>query len=228
MEDFVLTFVLPNLKADAAHSYDHFCKVRDHAREAVAATTLEEWQKEAVVAAAFLHDIDDPKIARGIVPIGPATWASLVIDRCGLQNREAILRMIDLVSCSKWADRRDEESPDWYYIPRYCDRLEAIGEIGVERCVEYSTALSRPFHSTTTVRVVNDEDLKQAVTTERYEAYGRGVRTQPETVIDHFYDKLLHIRLPEWCINPYLERMFDERQHHMKEWVFSYWRNLQI
>lgn len=53
--------------------------------------------------------------------------------------------MIDLVSFSKNGNKILSQLPEWYYIPRYADRLDAIGLIGLWRCYEYSFRVKNPF-----------------------------------------------------------------------------------
>ena len=222
MEEFVIKFVLPNLKQDSAHDVNHFRKVRDHALQAVEETQLEQWQKDAIVHAAFLHDLDDRKLTKGVIPVGHDSWVSFVLDRFSVPHADIIKKMIDLVSSSKWGDRRDDDSPDWYYLPRYCDRLEAIGLEGVRRVIDYSLAEGRSLHNEETERVENEEQLRRVATTERYEEYTTGRRTSA-TALDHFYDKLLHTILPDWVDNAYLAEQFATRQQETREWVYNYW-----
>lgn len=224
MEDFIVLTVLPNLKADSAHDLDHFRNVREHAQRAVTETQLEEWQKEAIIHAAFLHDLDDKKLTKGMLPLGYDSWVDFVLNRFSIPHADAIKKMIDLVSSSKWGDRRDDDSPDWYYLPRYCDRLEAIGVEGVRRVLDYSISLNRPYHNEETERVENEEQLRGVATKERYEEYTTGRRTSA-TALDHFYDKLLHTTLPDWMHNTYLAEQFAIRQEETREWVYQYWIN---
>ena len=48
--------------------------------------------------------------------------------------------MVSLVSSSKNGDRIPEDAinNEWLLYPRYADRLEAIGIIGIERCYQYA------------------------------------------------------------------------------------------
>jgi uncharacterized protein len=228
MEQFVIREVLPYLHCDAAHSIDHFLAVRDHAILAVdqASGFLTDEQKEAVIAAAFLHDVDDYKLTKGHTPLYHDTWLEYVIEELKIPNGESITKMVELVSCSKWGDHKDDTSPDYYYIPRYCDRLEAIGEIGVKRCIEFSESRQRPFHLPETSIVTTREDLYKVATPERYDLYSRGIKRYPETILDHFYDKLLHIKLPVWMSNnQYLRTEFDKRTGYVEDWVINYWKN---
>ncbi len=240
MEELVRNEILPffNLTEDS-HSIDHFIKVRDHAIQAVKDIDLEQWQKDAIITAAFLHDVDDVKLtgkldarkssikddlcdvklAKGISPLYHNTWCEYTLEKCNIPNGDIILKMIDLVSCSKWGDRKDETSPDWYYIPRYCDRLEGLD---VERTISYSNGLGRPMYDENTERVYKKEDIPLVATQERYELYTRGIQ-KSKTAIGHFYDKLLHIRLPEWMKNEYLEDEFKKRSLYVENWLIEYW-----
>lgn len=45
--------------------------------------------------------------------------------------------MIKLVSYTKNKNIIDISVPEWYYIPRYADRLEGIGKVGIVRTLHY-------------------------------------------------------------------------------------------
>ena len=135
--------------------------------------------------------------------------------------KRPIIEMIDLVSCSK---NGDSEPPEpWMAIPRDCDRLEAIGQIGIDRCREFTIHKKAPFHTETTPRAQTIEDVWKAATPERFDAYMKGVNSI--SMIDHYYDKLLHIGRPEKLRsqNPYILRQAAKRNDVMASFVVDYW-----
>ena len=77
-------------------------------------------------------------------------------------------------------------------LPRYADRLEAIGEVGIERCYIYTIYVNRPLYLETTPRATTREELNHIVTTDRYKDY-LDKKVAENTLISHIYDKVLHI-----------------------------------
>lgn len=202
------------------HGIDHMLKVAEHASNALEYETLSPQKKLQIYLAALLHDADDDKIfksenyenARQIL-------AKLFIDH---DVKEDIIEMISLVSCSKNGDSVPREP--YMVIPRDCDRLEAIGEIGIERCLEYSQHIGNPLHADTTPRVYTREELWKVATAERFANYKRSA-----SVIDHYYDKLLHIGQPDKLKsgNKYILMEAMRRNEVMIDYVLNYWRNVQ-
>lgn len=229
----------------AGHGVDHMIAVADHAVKALEHEDLHNYIKVRVELAALYHDIDDPKIfkdsknyenARRLLGeiLTPDVIDDFYIEECNsIRNHtlskirycsyfiDMIIDMIDLVSCSK---NGDKEPPFPYMaIPRDCDRLEAIGQIGIDRCLEFTKSKGTPFHIDTTPRTFTDEEVKLAATRERFMAYMNG--SQSLSMIDHYYDKLLHIGAPE-CLrskNSYILKEAAARNQIMTQYVINYW-----
>jgi uncharacterized protein len=105
-----------------------------------------------ILAAALLHDVDDlkyfdhpkddkygnAKLILQEAQVNPSSW-------------DAILLMIDSVSsCSSSngnsVPKTIKESKEYFrLIPRWDDRVEAVGAKGVLRCYQYNQELGRPF-----------------------------------------------------------------------------------
>lgn len=220
MEAFVEDFVLPYLVQDEAHNLNHFVEVKNLAEEACKDFELEPWQRECVITAAFLHDLDDKKLQKDGKE---GKWVDYVLLTLDIPQKDIIQKIIDLVSCSKWGDRTDEVSPDWYYIVRYCDRLTAIGKRGLERCLAYTKLVGNPVHTNCTRRVSSLEEFKEVASRERYLEYTNGKKS--ESVVDHVYDKLYHISLPDWLKSSFLSGKYEEEEKYLVAWVIDYWKN---
>lgn len=226
--------VLPKLHTDSSHSIEHFDAVTEHCRRAV--TDHTDSQKMSVILAGLLHDVDDVKLLKDHCAktrdyseerfvLDEYSNARFVLDKVGYDDTETVIKMIDLVSCSKNGDSHDESLPDWYYIPRYADRLEATGEIGIKRIITYNTGLGRPMHAEQTQRVSSVEEMSLVAVKERYDLYiQRRTDIYPLTVLDHVYDKIYHIAIPEWLHNTYLEEEMAGRKEYIVEWVINYWK----
>jgi len=213
------------------HGIDHMIAVMEHAKKAVLCEDLPQHTKEQIILAALLHDADDTKIfpnnkeyenARAILneTLTEEYLTSLMKDD-KYQFIEDIIRLISLVSCSKNGDSDPEHA--WMVIPRDCDRLEAIGEIGIQRCDEYSNATNAPDYIHSTAIVHTEEELWKVATPERFAKYKKSV-----SKIDHYYDKLLHIGKPE-CLkskNRYILEEASRRNRIMIRYVLDFWSNM--
>jgi len=226
----ILDEILPNLHTDSSHSIEHFDKVAEHCTKAVEDSDLSDEKKEWIIIAGECHDLDDEKLTGKSKGYPNAT---LVLVKLGIIDSEyegihPIITMIDLVSCSKNGDSFDDTLPLWYYIPRYADRLEGTGQIGIERTITYNTRLGRSMHSVLTERVSSREELELVATKERYELYTSGVVDKyPLTVLDHIYDKIYHLSIPEWFSNTYIESQMSSKKEYVIKWVVEYWSERQ-
>lgn len=195
------------------HGWSHISKVVGHCEKALLEEpSLSEENRAVVLAAALLHDADDRKLF-------PSSNADLVNALSILKSSSfpehlvpLVISCIRLVSCSSQALYEvNRVQPSWMFIPRDADRLEAIGLEGAVRCLEYGKG-TIPLFSANTPRPQSKEDILFHATFERFEAYKKGRRSV--SVIDHFYDKLLHLKCDD-SGNPYLTRMGIERSQQM-------------
>ena len=130
--------------------------------------------------------------------------------------------MIKYVSSSK---NRNEISAEcqqypWLLIPRYCDRIEAIGTIGLERTYRYTKTINRKLFDENTKRYTTKGDLFNDELINRYETY----KGDSITMIDHMYDKLLHI-CKDKVGNKYIDQIIEERNEIMVEFCLAFGRN---
>ncbi|CAK0809368.1 unnamed protein product [Prorocentrum cordatum] len=121
---------------------------------------------------------------------------------------EDVLRMIGLVSCSANGNSAPPEAsaePELLW-PRWADRLEATGEIGVVRCWQYNCEVQAPLSVDTTPRPRTEEEVWELATPERFDEYQR-TGGASASMMDHYYDKLLRVARPPPALvrNSYLE-----------------------
>ena len=204
------------------HDLDHFITVKNHVINALQYEDLPELTKQKVILAGLLHDIDDHKIFNTTNYENARNILNKYMNNSDIED---IIEMISLVSCSKngSSDNKDK----WKLIPRDCDRLEAIGEIGIERAYTYTIHVSRPLHCEDTIRAYNINDINKAATIERYNNYMKGAKSV--SMIDHFYDKLLHIGKPDnlKSDNIYILQEAEKRNKIMQDYVINYWNSLK-
>jgi uncharacterized protein len=204
------------------HGFDHFIAVANHAVAALKCETLSPRKKLEVELAALLHDVDDSKIFPDSMGYQNAR---AILEKIDVSDKDELIEnaieMIDLVSCSKNGDR---EPPEPYMaIPRDCDWLEAIGQIGIDRCRDFTIYKQAPFHVDSTPRAYTEEQVWMEATPERFTAYMNGAKSA--SMIDHYYDKLLHIGKPAHLRsqNPYILEEAARRNHIMVEFIINYW-----
>jgi uncharacterized protein len=178
--------------------------------------------KLSVLLAALLHDADDGKFfpdnkhnenLRLVLFDKTSEFINLVID------------MVNLVSSSKNGDSIPPEiiGNEWKLIPRYADRLEAIGLIGIERCYIYSKKANMPLYLEDTPKPKTEDDLWSIATIERYQSYNGNSKS----MIDHYYDKLL--RLTFFPIqNKYFEEECNKRRKPVVDFILQFGKNEKI
>ena len=226
---------------DESHGLSHMLTVLCHTNEALKLwpAPIEHKQLLKVKLAALLHDIDDSKYfptsvdyqnARHILQL--ANRQSSESDYLNSEDIEDIIKMIGWVSSSKNGDTIPLEAIEHEYLlyPRYADRLEAIGLIGLERTLEYTLKLKKQGNPNgvlfleSTRRAKNEEELFSTIATEiRYKNYNGS----SNSMIDHFYDKLL--RLGVYPIrNHYFDTICQQRQKPLIDIVLYFGNNETI
>ena len=200
------------------HGIQHAITVMTHASNAIKAKNynLTQTQYDAVILAALLHDADDSKFFPNH---HNNENLRIVLANKPLEFVDFVVKMVNWVSSSKNGDSIPDEAIDneWMLIPRYADRLEAIGMIGVERCFTYTIHKKRPLYTDETPRPKTIEEIYQIATEERYKAY----TCSSCSMIDHFYYKL--IRLAVYPIsNPYFDSECKTRIQPLIDFVLKF------
>lgn len=226
----LLNNIFDKTKPDIGHDLNHAIIVHRHGINAIESCgdKLSDEIRLSIELACLTHDLDDEKVV-GKQEV-ELKYAKDFLDHYPDLNsgiKTLIISMIKLVSCSKNGDVLDNSNPTWMYIPRYCDRLEAIGDVGVERCLSFSKDRNRPLYNENTKIPKTLEELDNIATKNRYTEYCTGKR-KSETTLDHFYDKILHVGVPNWMCNTYLENEARKRQIYVKGWIMGVSYNIKI
>jgi uncharacterized protein len=231
----LLASVFAKANVDSGHSVGHALKVTSHVAKAVeaeAAGSLRVDQRLSLLLAAMLHDADDHKF----FPTHQAHENSVEILGKVLGDKESmevegtsinpasvvttVTTIIDRVSTSKAKNAPAPEGQEWTLIVRWADRLEAIGEIGIVRCYTYNQHSGSPLFVETTPRVTTEEELATVATPERFARYTGG----SDSMMDHYYDKLLHVGHLDGCSNSYLLAEAERRRQTMIDFVLAFGR----
>lgn len=197
--------ILEEKNVSPCHGIEHARIVMYHAFNALEDyPDISEEDKLAVLLAALLHDADDGKFfpthhnyenLRRILRDNGKSPAFI----------EKVAYMVSIVSASKNGDNIPPEvvGKEWMLIPRYADRLEAIGMIGIERCLTYTINVSKmPLYIATTPRPTTEKEIWALATEERYAQYSKGAKSK--SMIDHYYDKLIRL-----SVFPIKNKYFD-------------------
>lgn len=191
-----------------SHNYEHAIAVMTHAHKAtdVEETKLSPIEKRAILLAALLHDADDKKFFPKHLHNQNARF---ILQHETIEFTECVIEMINLVSYSSNGDSILNVKQKWKLIPRYADRIESLGLIGIERCYQYTQTIGNPLILDTTPRPKLLEELYLIP------------RVHSNSMIDHYYDKLLHIgNFP--INNQYLNSMAKEKTQIMYQFVLDF------
>jgi len=205
-----------NKYIDSSHGILHMITVLQHTKKALISWEssngpIDNREKLIIMLAALFHDIDDSKYFPDNNEYQNARNILTKIQDSDLTPDEIneIIKIISWVSSSKNGDMIPEKiiGKEYYLYPRYSDRLEALGIIGLERTLHYTKNKNGNLFDESTLRAKNEEDLFENIATEeRYLNYNG----KSKTMIDHFYDKLL--RLGKYPIyNEYFNKICEER-----------------
>jgi hypothetical protein len=178
---------------DETHGLSHAITVKNHIKQCLISEPQFQLSNDVKVdlqLASLLHDVDDHKYFSK----GSTNAIKFLKKRLRPERVDRVLRWISYVSTSQNGNEIPEEarSQPWVLWPRYGDRIEAVGEVGLARVFEYSHRHNIPDVVVTTPRPKTVSEVMNLVTSERFERYRQrgGVS---DSSIDHIYDKLLHL-----------------------------------
>ena len=225
----VKDFYVKNPQIKVSHGIQHVLSVHHHAVQAIAAHTppLTDEESMQVESAALLHDVDDTKYFPGHHEEKSNALSILKEAQVPADATASILQMIDWVSASKNGNSVPptvESSGDYFrLIPRWSDRLEAVGVRGVVRCYQYTLEKGQALCSETTPRATSEEELWKLADPDRFVGYQRSGGNSRD-MISHYYDKLLHVARPPSSMvrNSYLEGKASESAAPLVEVCLRY------
>jgi len=226
MDNYIykLNIILSTHNVCSSHGITHAITVMNHAKNALNQATfkIDKKNKNCVLLAALLHDADDRKFFPN-----NQNYENLkqILDDLPSDEVELIIKMVSLVSSSKNGDRIPEDAinNEWLLYPRYADRLEAIGIIGIERCYQYALTSKNPLYISTTPYVTTEEELWNVASIERYNRY----TGFSNSMIDHYYDKLLRASMFP-IRNIYFDKETEIRKKPLIDFILMFGRNKKI
>lgn len=190
---------------DPSHDGQHLFRVSHLCRRILSSPQFvgrTDIDRQLVEMAAFLHDITDKKYATDERP--PAlVWGELFkkLEPLGFTDAERKRKLQEIVERVSYRHQLEEESlpncparfPE-LDIVQDADRLDAMGAIGIARCIAFGSVRGRAIYDEHTQTYA--EWLKMGgpeVQIETYKKLGATNHTDG-TSVGHFYDKLLHLK----------------------------------
>jgi uncharacterized protein len=183
-EDYVKKELANN---DASHDYAHIERVVNMAKKlSQMEQVTDEQELQVITLAALLHDVHDYKYSgsesAGVIAITKfleeIQYPALLMDQ--------IVYIVDNLSFKNELTKKDKHvRSEWeksLAIVQDADRLDAIGAIGIARCMAYSGAKNRPIHDPSVPPTL---DISK-------EAYMDP--NKKDTAINHFYEKLFKLK----------------------------------
>jgi uncharacterized protein len=226
-----LSILLQNNNVCPSHGIEHALSVMINARNCINSDNdtitigikdinrvfkLKNDEKKSILLAALLHDADDKKFFPN-----NNNYENLrsILEGESEDLINNVVTMVDLVSSSKNGDRIPEyiKGKEWMLIPRYADRLEAIGLIGIERCFQYGKTTKNPLFVSTTPRPRNINEIWDYASEERYNKYSG----TSDSMMDHYFDKLLRVTLFP-IRNKFLDYKCNERRQPLIDFVLYF------
>lgn len=137
----VLKFVIESTQHfDDSHNHVHALRVNYNAHK-IMESIKPDYNKELLMYMAMLHDVCDHKYPESI----PREELEKFIEsNLGSIQKNIVMRVIDNISFSKEVKglREEIQKPfDMYLLAiSDADRLEALGKVGIERCIEFTSS----------------------------------------------------------------------------------------
>jgi len=178
------------LKNDASHDFSHIQRVVNMALKLCEKEGItKDEQIEVITLAALLHDVHDYKYS-GSESAGIDAISKYLMEQ--QYSNELIAQIAYIVKNLSFKSElggvsvlEDDVKPEWkksLAIVQDADRLDAIGAIGIARCMIYSGAKGNPLYDPE-IRPNNEITKKEYMDLSR-----------KSTAINHFYEKLFKLK----------------------------------
>lgn len=199
-------------KYDTSHDYNHVLRVVSNALNIAKQENINNiYDLQCIEVAAYLHDIDDHKYITDNNINANNTITQFLINHCHLNQQQynhmiqRICNIIEHVSYSKEIYNISINNTDVYYsdkcigIVQDADRLDAIGSIGITRCLIFGTVKQHVLYDPNnmnkcTIQHFYDKlfKLKDMMKT----STGKELATDRHNIMVQFVDSFKN----EWCI----------------------------
>lgn len=184
---------------DASHDISHIDRVVKNAESILALSddvTKGIMKTQVLIAIATLHDTFDHKYltTEEAVQEAKAEVRAFLKNECMFDDAtiELVIKVIDNMGYTAEvsgaaSSTLDAEHTAYLHVIQDADRLDAIGALGVARCLAFTGAFGRPIVSVTG----NDERTQRTLFKE---GKLKPVAGKAGSAIGHFYDKLVFLK----------------------------------
>ena len=201
-------FVEKELAQDVTgHDISHAMRVMHNAMTIIKEEHSENINEDIILAASLVHDVADHKLFVDLV------WQSeqitAVLSEVGFKQNE-ITEILDIVHTISYREGNNPALRSLNaQIVRDADRLDALGSIGIIRCIAYGTSKGRPFY-----------EEKNLLKENKKITFNKSTNTS----LSHFYDKLL--KLPSLMHTKTGKKLAKKRIKIMKKFLKSFYLEL--
>jgi uncharacterized protein len=204
----LINFVKQEVGNDkTGHSFLHAERVAKLAKE----IALQEGGNLKIIeASAYLHDCADEKLFKDPALQIEKIRKFLKDNNYTLEEIDSIIYIITHISWHLEVKEKEPLETLEASIVRDADRLEALGAIGIIRCIEYGSRQGRDFY--------NENDIKRYL--------GEEVPSSNPTSLSHFYDKLL--KLGDHFKTKTGREMAKQRIAFLHEFLNEFYQELNI
>lgn len=184
----------------SGHDYWHTMRVYKNAMKLV---ENEVCDKQVVMLAALLHDVDDVKL----FTTENDQNARDIMSKCKMakSTQENVIKVIHAVSFKGNASTTPETIEG--KIVQDADRLDAIGAIGIARAFAYGGSRGRSIYDPEVEPLIN-------MNVKEYQQNKR-------TTINHFYEKLFQLK--SMMNTETARKMAEERDQYMHEFIDEFY-----
>lgn len=206
----VAAFVEEQMRSnDASHDFEHVCRVLRVAQRIAEAEEYTAEQMDAVTFGALLHDVADHKYVDN--PEGPIAEMERLLSELGVPRStiEEVRYIVENLSytrevAAEAAGEKLRATPAFAAV-QDADRLDAIGAVGVARCLTFGGAKTRALYDPSSPGPP---------------AEGGGGAGRRDTLA-HFYEKLLG--LEDRMKTGAGRRLAGERTAFMRRFLEQFW-----
>jgi len=189
----------------SSHDWEHIRRVWTNAKQIAQEETVDLYTVEL---AALLHDLTDRKYYKGTEEEGN----KMLTDFLKRKNIEPsrITRILEIINNMSYSKNAEVLSPEQAVV-QDADRLDAIGAIGIARCMAYSGEINNPIYL---------PDIDQ--TPKSIKDYKKSGST---SAIAHFYDKLFLIK--DKMVTPAGKKIAEQRHIFMQSYIDQFLQEYQ-
>lgn len=215
--------ITDNTKIDIGHDIGHILMVEKHTLQALKNIKIKKHYpknfKTNVHIAALLHEVGDHKLVGDNDDSKEVLLKEVLNQICDNEHHSDIIKMVDLCSASKWGNKVPENIEEYHLIPRWADRLEATGYIGLTRCFTFTVYKNRPIVDENDDFPSNLKELNKVSPPSRFVEYSNGRKST--SVLCHLLDKVRHINGNDVTV-PFLKNSLNEGQKIIDNYILLF------